>query len=70
MQESITDTMAVCIDAEKVPTHANENVDDADAKSYECQYRDAKVATVSAVPMALLPQLNQTVARLVPHELP
>lgn len=49
VQEPITDTMAVCIDAGKVPTRANENVDDAGAKSYECQYRDAKVATVSAV---------------------
>lgn len=49
VQEPITDTMAVCIDAGKVPTRANENVDDAGAKSYQCQYRDAKVATVSAL---------------------
>ena len=49
VQEPITDTMAVCIDAGKVPTRANEKVDEAGAKSYECQYRDAKVATVSAV---------------------
>ena len=49
VQESITGTMAVCIDAGKVPTRANESVDDSGNKSYECQYRDAKVATVSAV---------------------
>ena len=49
VQEPITGTMAVCIDAGKVPTRAHESVDDAGAKSYECQYRDAKVATVSAV---------------------
>ena len=49
VQEPITATMAVCIDAGKVPTRANESVDDAGTKSYECQYRDAKVATVSAV---------------------
>ena len=50
VQEPIAGTMAVCIDAGKVPTRANASVDDAGAKSYECQYRDAKVATVSAVP--------------------
>lgn len=49
VQEPITDTMAVGIDAGKVPTRANENVDDAGTTSYECQYRDAKVATMSAV---------------------
>ena len=41
--------MVVCVDATKVPTRASENVDDSDNKSYECQYRDSKVATVSAV---------------------
>ena len=49
VQEEITETMVVCIDAGKVPTRANENVDDAGNKSYECQYRDSKIATVSAV---------------------
>ena len=49
VQEQITETMVVCIDAGKVPTRANENVDDARKKSYECQYRDSKLATVSAV---------------------
>ena len=49
VQEPITATMVVCIDAGKVPTRANESVDDAGTKSYECQYRDAKVATVSAI---------------------
>ena len=49
VQEQITETMVVCIDATKVPTRANENVADDDNKSYECQYRDSKVATVSAV---------------------
>ena len=49
VQEQITGTMVVCVDATKVPTRANENVDDFDNKSYECQYRDSKVATVSAV---------------------
>ena len=50
VQDEITETMVVCIDAGKVPTRANENVDDAGNKSYECQYRDSKIATVSAVP--------------------
>ena len=49
VQEQITETMVVCIDATKVPTRANENVADDENKSYECQYRDSKVATVSAV---------------------
>ena len=50
VQDEITETMVVCIDAGKVPTRANENVYDAVNKSYECQYRDSKIATVSAVP--------------------
>ena len=49
VQEQITATMAVCIDATKVPTRVSENADDPEDKSYECQYRDSKVATVSAV---------------------
>ena len=49
VQEQITKTMVVCIDATKVPTRVNENANDPANKSYECQYRDSKVATVSAV---------------------
>ena len=49
VQQQITATMVVCVDATKVPTRAIGNVDDDDNKSYECQYRDSKVATVSAV---------------------
>ena len=49
VQEQITETMVVCIDATKVPTRVNENANDPANKSYECQYRDSKVATVSAV---------------------
>ena len=49
VQEQITETMVVCINATKVPTRVNENANDPANKSYECQYRDSKVATVSAV---------------------
>ena len=49
VQQQITATMVVCVDATKVPTRASRNVADEDNKSYECQYRDSKVATVSAV---------------------
>ena len=41
--------MVVSIDAGKVPTRANERVDDDGNKNYDREYRDAKVATVSAL---------------------
>ena len=49
VREEITGTMAVSIDAGKVPTRANEQVTKDGKKKYECAYRDSKVATVSAV---------------------
>lgn len=49
VQEPICGTVAVCIDAGKVPVRANERVDDGGKKKYEREYRDAKVATVGAV---------------------
>lgn len=49
VREPITGTMAVSIDAGKVPVRANERVTDEGAKSYERAWRDSKVATVSAV---------------------
>lgn len=52
VQEPITGTMVVCVDATKVPTRAERNVADDDKRSYECQYRDSKVAAVSALERA------------------
>ena len=49
VREAITETMAVSIDAGKVPTRGNERVTEEGKKKYECAYRDSKVATVSAV---------------------
>ena len=49
VREKITGTMVVSIDAGKVPTRANERVDDDGNKNYDREYRDAKVATVSAL---------------------
>ena len=49
VQEQITDTMVVCIDATKLPTRVSENANDPEDNSYQCQYRDSKVATVSAL---------------------
>ena len=45
----IRTTMVVCVDATKLPTRVTENPDDPEDNSYECQYRDSKKATVSAV---------------------
>ena len=44
VQKQISDTMVVCIDATKLPTRVRKNAND-----YERQYRDSKVATVSAL---------------------
>ncbi len=44
LHESIGGTVAVCIDAGKVPVRGKERVDDAGKKRYEREYRDAKVA--------------------------
>ena len=49
VRETITRTMAVSIDAGKVPIRTNEQVTEEGKKSYECGWRDSKVATVSAV---------------------
>ena len=49
LEDPIGGTVAVCIDAGKVPMRGNERVDDAGNKSYEREYRDAKVAVVAAV---------------------
>ena len=48
-EEITTGTMAVSIDAGKVPTRANEQLTEDGKKSYERAYRDSKVATVSVV---------------------
>ena len=48
-REQITGTMAVSIDAGKVATRANERITDEGKKKYDRTFRDAKVATVSAV---------------------
>ena len=45
-QEPISGTVAVSIDAGKVPVRSNERVDDVGKKKYEREYRDVKVATV------------------------
>ena len=50
VRETITRTMAVSIDAGKVPIRTNEQVTEEGKKSYECGWRDSKVATVSAPP--------------------
>ena len=49
VREQITGTMAVCIDAGKVPVRAQERVTKDGKKKYDRVYRDSKVATVSAV---------------------
>ena len=49
VREEISATMAVSIDAGKVPIRANEQVTKDGKKKYERAYRDSKVATVSAV---------------------
>ena len=49
VREEISGTMAVSIDAGKVPTRPHEQVTKDGQKRYECAYRDSKVATVSAV---------------------
>lgn len=49
LADPIGGTLAVCIDAGKVPVRGNERVDDAGKKKYEREYRDAKVAVVAAV---------------------
>ena len=60
MREQISDTMVVCIDATKLPTRVSENANDPEDNSYECQYRDSKIATVSAL------QHHHDAARLAP----
>ena len=49
VREEISATMAVSIDAGKVPIRTNEQVTKDGKKKYERAYRDSKVATVSAV---------------------
>ena len=49
VREEITGTMVASIDAGKVATRANEQVTEDGKKSYDRVFRDAKVATVSAV---------------------
>ena len=49
VREEISGTMAVSIDAGKVPIRTNEQVTKDGKKKYERAYRDSKVATVSAV---------------------
>ena len=48
LHEPIGGTVAVCIDAGKMPVRGKERVDDAGKKRYEREYRDAKVAVVAA----------------------
>ena len=45
----ITGTMVVCIDAGKVPVKSNESVDAANRMRYDREFRDVKVATISAL---------------------
>ena len=49
VREEITGTAVAGIDAGKVATRVNEQVTDDGKKSYDRAWRDAKVATVSAV---------------------
>ena len=48
-QEEITNTMVVCIDAGKAPTKGNERIDDDKRRRYDREFRDVKVASVSAL---------------------
>ena len=41
--------MVVCIDAGKAPTKGNERIDDEERKRYDREFRDVKVASVSAL---------------------
>ena len=45
----ITGTMVVCIDAGKVPIKGNQRVDDAKRNRYDREFRDVKVASISAL---------------------
>ena len=45
----ITGTMLVCIDAGKVPIKGNQRVDDAKRNRYDREFRDVKVASISAL---------------------
>lgn len=49
VDDEITDTMVVCIDAGKAPTKGNERIDDEERKRYDREFRDVKVASVSAL---------------------
>ena len=48
-EDEITDTMVVCIDAGKAPTNRNERIDDDQRRRYGREFRDVKVASVSAL---------------------
>ena len=45
----ITGTMVVCIDAGKAPIKGNERVDNANRRRYDREFRDVKVASISAL---------------------
>ena len=47
--DEITDTMVVCIDAGKAPTKGDERIDDDKRRRYDREFRDVKVASVSAL---------------------
>ena len=49
VDDEITDTMVVCIDAGKAPTKGNERIDDDNRRRYDREFRDVKVASVSAL---------------------
>ena len=49
VENQITGTMVVCIDAGKAPTKGNERVDDDKKKRYDREFRDVKVASISAL---------------------
>ena len=56
VEHEITDTMVVCIDAGKAPTKGNERVDGNERKRYDREFRDLKVASISALEWDEVPE--------------
>ena len=48
-EDEITDTMVVCIDGRNAPTKDNERIDDDKGRRYVREFREVKVASVSAL---------------------
>ena len=46
VDDEITNTMVVCIDAGKAPTKGNERIDDDKRRRYDREFRDVKAASV------------------------